>query len=143
MYCIHCCCNTYSIYSFVFMGYSTIIINLKQNSIVLWNKGFSTPIPQLSIPLFPEVVTVTGFLRSFQRYPIHRQVWGRGARVSVCVGGGVYLHICAQERQKKQTNSPTMPHQSGVCHVTKANPGNCFSPFLYKGTLSCYCRAVN
>lgn len=105
MYCIHCCCNTYSIYSFVFMGYSTIIINLKQNSIVLWNKGFSTPIPQLSIPLFPEVVTVTGFLRSFQRYPIHRQVWGRGARVSVCVGGEcvcvcVFAHVRTRETEK-------------------------------------------
>lgn len=80
---------------FAFTGYSILTINLKENSIHLWNKN--------SLPFQShEVVTVTSFLWPFQRYPIHRQA--QGWRVCVwlqCVRVGGYAHICAQKRQKK------------------------------------------
>lgn len=96
------------------MGYSIIIINLKQNSTVLWNKKSLLPQSPSSPCPFPEVATVTSFFWSFQRQPIHRQAWwGEG---TVCVAGcsvgeWVGVHTYVHRDRKKQTDSLAVPPQ--------------------------------
>lgn len=107
------------------MGYSIIIINLKQNSTVLWNTKSLLPQPPSSPCPFPEVATVTSFFWSFQRQPIHRQAWvGRGESVCgwvQCGWVGGCSHICAQRQKKTNWLPSCASSRSGVCHVTKAD----------------------
>lgn len=74
------------------MGYPIIIINLKENSILLWNKKSLLSQSPSSPTLLPKAVTVASFLQSFQRYPTQDKSGEGECRVrmeSVCVHGWV------------------------------------------------------
>lgn len=116
------CCHTDSIYSSTFTGYSIILLNLNKNTTVLWNKK-SLPSQFHSSPApFPKVVIVTSPSTDILQIDPSRDIvyidkhggCGRGHKVwvecvSVCMWVDVHVYICAQRRQKRQTDCLTVP----------------------------------